>query len=594
MPAGRHGDPFVIDPSLTGQRGQRPAADQAHGRRRPRQTASDRAGPAVPDGVGRPSVDRCQQQRRRLQRRRSHQDQWHAVARPRARPAVGTATCSHWRSGSQGPRGSQFCGQQAAHRPELTIGEHGEPPCAGHCGQPPVELLVERRPAQPDALRLLANLDLGNLPKAADGRRIAPVERDGPGAQRAGGSRVAGAAHAAFSNWFHNSPSLRLQKSPLLRILHPRAAGSQQPETVLQVALFGGRDRALGQPIGDPLQVVRQAFGIGGVAALRSRVTPPSSDRARLADRVLHDRGQHFLLLLGVPNVSQHPQVRRAHLQSPAEQGAGRHQPLELHGAAVGNRDAGIPQAVDQFEVGRPGRGQLDPAQHGVQAADVFDGKGGRRLAAFQVEFPPGDQHVVQPFRRDVVAPHPQQEPVEQGPQRLVLRQPVAGADRHQQGERPGFAAAAKHPLVEHHQEAVQDRAVGVEQLVEEHQRRLGQHALGIREQFSLAELADVERPEQLVGLGEPRQQIVEHPPVDPPRQVLHEGRLGGARRTEDEQVFARDEADAQQVDDLVLGDERALHGREHGFGQPPAQFGVIRRHGDGGRTIRHGTFSVK
>ena len=83
--------------------------------------------------------------------------------------------------------------------------------------------------------------------------------------------------------------------------------------------------------------------------------------------------------------------------------------------------------------------------------------------------------------------------------------------------------------------------------------------------------------------------QIIEHAAFDPPGQVLHQRRLGRARRTQDEQVLARDQAHAEQVDDFVLGDERALHGREHVLRQSQAQFDVVRRRAAVGSHIRHG-----
>ena len=197
--------------------------------------------------------------------------------------------------------------------------------------------------------------------------------------------------------------------------------------------------------------------------------------------------------------------------------------------------------------------------------------------AAGQIELPARLQHVAEPLRGHVVATHAEQEAIEQGPQGVVLRQAVAGADDHQQRQQAGLPAAAEDPFVEHHQEAVEDRAVGVEQLVEEDQRGLRQHALGVGHQVALAELADIERPEQFVGLGEAGQQIIEDAALDPPGQVLDQGAFGRARRPQQEQVFAGHQRDAQQVDDFILADEGRLHRREDFRRQALTEFDVLR-----------------
>lgn len=66
----------------------------------------------------------------------------------------------------------------------------------------------------------------------------------------------------------------------------------------------------------------------------------------------------------------------------------------------------------------------------------------------------------------------------------------------------------------------------------------------------------------------------------------MHQGALSGAGGTEQEEVLASGEADAHQVDDLVLADEGALHGREHGFLEALAE--------DGGGGLAHGWGSAR
>src|SRR5262249_57767299 len=62
--------------------------------------------------------------------------------------------------------------------------------------------------------------------------------------------------------------------------------------------------------------------------------------------------------------------------------------------------------------------------------------------------------------------------------------------------------------LVQDGEERVQDRRVRLEDLVEEDDLRLGQHGLGLARVGALAEGADVDRAEQLVRLGKPRQKV--------------------------------------------------------------------------------------
>ncbi len=69
--------------------------------------------------------------------------------------------------------------------------------------------------------------------------------------------------------------------------------------------------------------------------------------------------------------------------------------------------------------------------------------------------------------------------------------------------------------LVQDGEQRVQDRRVRLEDLVEEDDLGLGQHGLGPARVAALAEGADVDRAEELVRLGEAREQVLEVARVD-------------------------------------------------------------------------------
>src|SRR5688572_30389963 len=106
------------------------------------------------------------------------------------------------------------------------------------------------------------------------------------------------------------------------------------------------------------------------------------------------------------------------------------------------------------------------------------------------------------------------------------------------------------HPFVQSREQAVQDRAVGVEQFVEEDEGCLGQHPVCIGPKLSLPQTADIKWAEEFVRLGEPGQQIGECLPVQTLTQGLDQSALGRARWTEDEKVLAAEQANPQQIDD--------------------------------------------
>ena len=88
---------------------------------------------------------------------------------------------------------------------------------------------------------------------------------------------------------------------------------------------------------------------------------------------------------------------------------------------------------MHQFDVSLSQRVQIRFRQQRVQAADVVHAEGGRWGVLPQIQLPARRQQVLQPLAWHIVATHAEQKPVEQRPQRVVLRQPVAGADDHHQ-----------------------------------------------------------------------------------------------------------------------------------------------------------------
>ncbi len=230
---------------------------------------------------------------------------------------------------------------------------------------------------------------------------------------------------------------------------------------------------------------------------------------------------------------------------------------------------------MDQIDVLRPNGQHVDLVHLPLQRLQVFDGKAWAAIDLSCIEPPARLQHVAQMVIADVVAVDAEQEAIEQGRQGVVFGQTVAGAHDHQQRQLARFAAAAEDAFVEHHQQAVEDGAVGVEQFVQEHERRLGEHAFRIGRQLAFAQLADIERAEQLVRLGEPREQVIEDAAFDAAAQFVHQGAFGGAGRAENEQVLAAGQADAEQVDDFVLADKRGLERRQHVRDQAAADFGA-------------------
>ena len=140
-----------------------------------------------------------------------------------------------------------------------------------------------------------------------------------------------------------------------------------------------------------------------------------------------------------------------------------------------------------------------------------------------------------------------------------VLGQLVGRGEQDAQLDRHRLAVLVELALVDDREQRVQDRRVRLEDLVEEHQPRGRQLAVLAAQVAAVAQLGDVDRPEDLGRLGEPREHVLEVLTVGDPQRVLEledEVALRGARRADQQQRLLRDRGDAHQVDQRLLGDE--------------------------------------
>ncbi len=114
------------------------------------------------------------------------------------------------------------------------------------------------------------------------------------------------------------------------------------------------------------------------------------------------------------------------------------------------------------------------------------------------------------------------------------------------------LGAAPEDALVEHREEVVEERAVRVEELVEEDELGLGEHARRARRDRPLAEARQVDRSEDLVRLGEAREEVLEVAPLHGLGERADERRLRRPRGPVEEQVLAGDDGDGHEIADLV------------------------------------------
>jgi hypothetical protein len=69
--------------------------------------------------------------------------------------------------------------------------------------------------------------------------------------------------------------------------------------------------------------------------------------------------------------------------------------------------------------------------------------------------------------------------------------------------------------------------------------------------------------PKISFGFGESCEEIIETPALQVSGKLMDQGAFCCARRSQQEEIFARDECDTHQVDDVVLAHEGCLHGSQ-------------------------------
>jgi hypothetical protein len=141
----------------------------------------------------------------------------------------------------------------------------------------------------------------------------------------------------------------------------------------------------------------------------------------------------------------------------------------------------------------------------------------------------------------------------------------VGGADADPQRHRQRGHAAPERALVEQAEQRVEDRGRAQEHLVEERDLGVGQHPGDLGLDHAVAQPPQIDRPDDLAGLGEPPEQVLEVAPAERARHPPHRLALRGARRPEHEQVLAGDRRERDQIDQDVAIDQAARRRAERG-----------------------------
>src|SRR4051794_13375354 len=68
--------------------------------------------------------------------------------------------------------------------------------------------------------------------------------------------------------------------------------------------------------------------------------------------RLIHQAGEHFLLLLGVPDMADYPEIAETRFHAAGEQSAGCNHPLQFHRAPVADGNTGVANAMNQLGKG--------------------------------------------------------------------------------------------------------------------------------------------------------------------------------------------------------------------------------------------------
>jgi hypothetical protein len=121
------------------------------------------------------------------------------------------------------------------------------------------------------------------------------------------------------------------------------------------------------------------------------------------------------------------------------------------------------------------------------------------------------------------------------------------------------FDTAAVDPLVEHRQQVIEDRAIGIEEFVQKHEFGLGQHTGRDRGHDALTEPNQINWAKYFIGFGEPGQHVFEVPPADRRRKLPNQGGFRGSRRPMQEQVLAGHKGQPNKINDLIPLDKLPL-----------------------------------
>ena len=197
--------------------------------------------------------------------------------------------------------------------------------------------------------------------------------------------------------------------------------------------------------------------------------------------------------------------------------------------------------------------GDLLPVRGLLQAGELFEGDADPGLR------PRRFQHAQEPeVLLDVAHGEPEQEPVVQGRELVVLGELVAGPEQGDERHLVDALAVVEPALVDDGQDRVEDRGVGLEHLVQEGDVGLRELVGGHPPVVVLLQPLQAHRAEQLFGRGEAGQQPLEVPGAfDAAAQLVREHRLGRPRRSDDQQVPGREQGRQGAVDEFASFQER-------------------------------------
>ena len=102
------------------------------------------------------------------------------------------------------------------------------------------------------------------------------------------------------------------------------------------------------------------------------------------------------LLLFGIPDMPQDPQVGPVDCHTTAKQRAGAQQSLQLDRAAVRDRDPRVAESMDQLDVAGADVHEVHVAEQLVESSHVVYTDRGPSHVLFDIQLPPGNQNVGQ------------------------------------------------------------------------------------------------------------------------------------------------------------------------------------------------------